>query len=510
MNHTFLSRRHFLGSTLGWLGSTGLGLTQSGAETESISIFHTTDLHGNIVPTTDYDGNGNLGGFARCAGFIREGRRNFPKSLVVDIGDVYQGTAESLSNQGRLMIGLFNQMGYDAWTLGNHDFDWGREALEGNLGVSNSPILTGNIEVGGKSPRSVGGVWEKVVPWVIKEVGGFKIALIGLVTPGLPYWLSPETLAGISVQDPVISLQKSVDQAKAAGANAIVVTAHMGYRPKDDFGNPMGSMLKGVKGIDVLLGGHTHQSHPSRSIGEVLYSQSSYFGIHCGRVELVFDRNSRKLIGKSARTTLMDSSFELDPGVMNTAQPELKKAEEQLARKVGTVTKGISGKGRGNRLVNLFCECFAESLARIGHPVDGVFHGTFGTGDLEPGELTVADCWKMLPYENLLSTAELTAKELIEIVREDSGERNSDRTLWPFDLKLSRDGTATQFTFKGEPVAPDRRFVIGLNSYDAQSGGRRLMKLREIVGQPGAKRTVTSIDTRSSLIEGLLNRGNIS
>ena len=116
----------------------------------------------------------------------------------------------------------------------------------------------------------------------------------------------------------------------------------------------------------------------------------------------------------------------------------------------------------------------------------------------------------MLPYENLLAVAEVSAAELIEIVREDRKDSPSDRALWPFDLVLDRKGQATRFLYKGEPVAADRRFTIGFNSYDAQSGGRKLMRLREIAANPAAKRLTTKIDTRSALIEGILNRKELA
>lgn len=504
------SRRQFIGGTAGWLRAAALGMGRDDVDTKTVSIFHTTDLHGHIVPTSDYQGNGDLGGIARCATFIREGRRRNPDSLLLDIGDVYQGTAESLSNGGQLMIGLFNRLGYDAWALGNHDFDWGTQKLEENLALSKSPILTGNLDVGGKKIGSLEGNWKGVVPWIMKEVAGFRIALIGLTTPGLPYWLAPETLGGINVQAPGIALQKSVNEAKAAGANAIVVMGHMGHRFKDDFANPLQEMFSQVKGVDVLLAGHTHQNQPSWEIGGVLCSQASYYGIHCGKLDLTFDRASGKLVGRNAATTLMDKAYALDPGVMEVAQPELKAAEEQLSRKVATVSAPIPGKGRGSRLVSLFCEIFSEGLKRNNTPVEGVFHGTFGTGDLPPGDITVGDCWKLLPYENLLITAEVTAGELIEIVKEEAGERNSDRTLWPFDLKLGADGQPQMFLYQGNPVPADRRFRIGFNSYDSQSGGQRLMRLREIIANPASKRTMTPIDTRGALIEGFLNRGTIS
>ncbi len=510
MNPWMHTRRQFLSGTGAWLGASALGLGVGEDKTKTVSIFHTTDLHGHILPTQTYGGMPDVGGFARCASCIRQWRRESPDSLLLDIGDVYQGTAASLANGGRMMIGLFNRLGYDAWTLGNHDFDWGPELLETNLTLSKSPVLTGNLELGGRIPGSFEGAWKAVKPWVMKEVGGFKIALIGLVTPGLPYWLAPETLGGVSPTDPAESLKRSLAEARAAKADAIVVMGHMGWRNDDDFANPVREILKANEGVDVFLAGHTHQDQPSWELGSVLCSQASYHGINCGRVDLTFDLGSRKLVQRRAFTMLMDKRFDLDPVVMELAQPELKKADEQMARKLGIATQVIPGKGRGNRLSKLFCELFSEALQRNGTPVDGVFHGTFGTGDVPVGDISVADCWKMLPYENLLSVVEVSAAELIEIVHEDRKDYRSDRELWPFELDLDRKGNPTRFLYKGEAVAADRRFRIGMNSYDAQSGGRKLMRLREIAAAPSAKRVTTKIDTRGALIDGILNRKEIS
>lgn len=506
MDELLHTRRQFLVGSGAWLGASALGRGAGDDKSKTISIFHTTDLHGHILPTHTYGGMPDVGGFARCVSCIRQWRKETPDSLLLDIGDVYQGTAESWINGGKLMIGLFNRLGYDAWTLGNHDFDWGPELLEDNLTLSKSPILTGNLELGGKATGSLDGAWRNVMPWTMKEVGGFKIALIGLITPGLPYWLSPETLGGVSPTDPVESLKRSLAEARDAKADAIVVMGHMGWRKDDDFANPIHEILNANEGVDLFLAGHTHQDQPSWEIGSVLCSQASYHGIHLGRVDLTFDLESRKLIQRRAFTVLMDKRYDLDPVVMELAQPDLKKADEQLARPLGVVTQVIDGKGRGSRLTQLFGEFFSEALQRNQTPVDGIFHGTFGTGDLAAGEIKVADCWKILPYENLLSTAEVTGAELVEIVREDRKDSKSDRTLWPFDLELDREGNPTRFLYQGKPVAADRRFKIGFNSYDLQSGGQKLMRLRAIAENPAAKRVTTKIDTRSALIDGILNR----
>ena len=511
--HGIQTRRTFLagtaGATAALVSSGPVAEARDLGKARTISIFHTTDLHGRILPTSTYEGLDDVGGLARCATCIRQWRRESPHSITVDVGDVVQGTAVSLESGGSIMIDLFNRLGYDAWTLGNHDFDWGPEKLEANLALSQSPVLTGNLERAGAKPGSFAGAWGKVKPWVLKEVGGFKIGLVGLITPGLPYWLAPETLGGTAASDPVRTLATSLKEVKSAGVDAIVVMGHMGWRFQDDYANPVRELLRDAKDVDIYLAGHSHQNQPTWSLHDVLCSQSSYHGIHCGRIDLTFDLDSRKLVDRRAFTLLMDDRFELDPAVMERAQPNLAKADEQLARRVATVARQIEGKGRGSGLAKLLCETFAESLARSKSPVDGVFHGTFATGDLPPGELTVGDCWRIIPYENMLATADVTARDLLTIVAEDDSDKKSDRTLWPFEVVRGDGGRPTAISRDGSEVDPDRRFTIAFNSYDAQSGGRRLMKLREILQQPEAKLRTTSLDTRSALIEGLLDRGTV-
>ncbi|MFM8282363.1 MAG: bifunctional metallophosphatase/5'-nucleotidase [Planctomycetaceae bacterium] len=507
-------RRHWLaGAAALPVAGVASALADQG-KARTVSVFHTTDLHGRILPTSTYDGLDDVGGFARCASCLRQWRRDTPWSLTVDVGDVVQGTAVSLASDGRVMLDLFNLLGYDAWTLGNHDFDWGPESLAGNLAASVAPVLTANLVRGGKPTGSLDGAWEKVRPWVVREVGGFRIGLIGLITPGLPFWLAPETLGGVEPLPPDESLAKCLAEIAVEKPDAIVVLGHMGYRFQDDYANPVREILKKIadgKGpkVDVYLAGHSHQDQPSWTLHDVLCSQASYHGIHCGRVDLTFDLDSRKLVDKRAFTLLMDDRYPLDPVVMDRARPDLARSDEQLAREVATVNATIGGEGRGSALVQLFCRAFQRALAKRGTPVDGVFHGTFNTGDLKPGRLTVADCWKLIPYENILVTASLTPEEMVEIVREDAGDKRSDRTLWPFELILTADGRPGKFLFEGQPVDPGRRYRIAFNSYDAQSGGRRLFKLREIVSRAGSARALSTIDTRSALIDGLLDMHSI-
>jgi 5'-nucleotidase / UDP-sugar diphosphatase len=502
VNLPSLSRRGFLASSGAWLGGTIAGIGADKRPSTTISLIHTTDLHGHILPTSSYSGLPDVGGFARCATQIRTWRKSYPASLLLDVGDLYQGTAESYQNHGSLMVRLLNQFGYDAWVPGNHDFDWGDDVAAKRFAESKSTVVSANLTENGAAVKSASS-------WTIKTVGGIKIGLIGLTTPGLPAWLAPETLGPYAASDPTPALRRAVREARSAGAQAIVVLSHMGWKKSDDYANPLRAMLTEVPDVDVLLAGHTHQDQPSWTIGRTLCSQASYYGLHCGRVELEFDPDQGKLISTSAETSFMDKSIALDPAVLETCKHDLENARQELSRVIATATRPILDNGRPNELATLFCETFANSLRKSGNPVDGVIHGTFGTGGIETGEISVGDCWRLLPYENLLMTAQVHAKDLLEIERELRKSNGPRRLLWPFEIQFDKQGSVTRFTHNKSEVDPNASFTIACNAYDGQSGGRSLPVLHEITSRPEAKRQLTAISSRTALIDSLADRKSI-
>src|SRR5437899_2211364 len=156
-------------------------------DTVCISILHTTDLHGHILPTSDYDGNPDRGGLARCVTQIRRWRRQNRNSILIDVGDIYQGTDVSLRSKGELMIDLFNYLKYDAWIVGNHEFDWGVETFANALQRSAMPALAANMSMEGKVAGEISDAktpFTKVRSYILKEIEGIRIAIIGVTSPG--------------------------------------------------------------------------------------------------------------------------------------------------------------------------------------------------------------------------------------------------------------------------------------------------------------------------------------
>src|SRR5881409_1654337 len=506
-----LAGRAGLLSAVPTLASTAAALN---SDTVCVSILHTTDLHGHILPTSDYDGSADRGGLARCVTQIRQWRRQNPNSILVDIGDVYQGTEVSLRNKGELMIDLFNHLQYDAWVIGNHEFDWGIEPFTNALQKSAMPVLGANTWVDGKpagsSPDSQH-PFAQVQPFITKEIAGIKVAIIGITTPGMSFWLPREFTVGIDFQHPVEPVRRAITKANSEGADAIVLTGHMGLKPRtggDDFANAVTALTSEFPDAAVFIAGHTHQVIPSRLSNGVLFTQADHFGIHAGRVDLLFDRNSKRLLSREAICELMDNRFPLDDVVVSRAKPQLAESGAALAQPIGELAQTLRARsrlGRPSDIERLIGAAIMEALGERNVAVNGVMHGVFDeNANLTAGPKTVNDIWNVIPYENYIVTAELSSDE-IKAVMEEVYASHERRNLLGFEVKLAGRGADCRIVSMtlqdGRPLDRDRKYVIALNSFDSRSAGHHFMRLRALLETPAAKCVMHPVQTRDALID---------
>src|SRR6266568_7652358 len=356
------------------------------SDTLRISILHTTDLHGHILPTADYDGNPDRGGLARCVTQIRRWQKENVNSILIDIGDVYQGTDLGLRSKGELMIDLFNYLKYDAWIIGNHEFDWGIEPFQQALQRSTMPVLAANTVLEGRPAdgfRDAKHPFAKIQPFLLEEIAGIKLAIIGITTPGMLFWLRPEFTRGIEFQNPIEPVRRAIARAKSEGADAIVLSGHMGLKTHsggDDFANTVMALTSEFPEAAVFVAGHTHQAIPSRLTNGALLTQADHFGIHVGRVDLLFDRDSKKLLHQRARCELMDHRFERDPMILSRAKSQLDESAIALAQPIGELAETLGVRthpGEPSDVEKLIAAAIAETLHDRGTRADGVMHGLF-------------------------------------------------------------------------------------------------------------------------------------
>jgi 2',3'-cyclic-nucleotide 2'-phosphodiesterase (5'-nucleotidase family) len=190
----------------------------------------------------------------------------------------------------------------------------------------------------------------------------------------------------------------------------------------------------------------------------------------------------------------MDDRFELDPLIVESTKSVVANAEERRKTVIGTVKSVISARGKQSPFWKMICQSFLATAGKQGTPADGVFHGTFETPDVQPGVKTIEDAWEWIPYENWLVHATISGAQIRTIVNESSQVRYSDRDL--FGLKV-------------DELEAEKRYRILFNSYDSQSGGRRLMKLREILAEPESKTKLIPVNTREAVIDYFADKREI-
>ncbi len=483
-------------------------------DTVCISILHTTDLHGHILPTSDYDGTADRGGLARCVTQIRRWHRQNPNSILIDVGDVYQGTDVSLRNKGELMIDLFNHLNYDAWVIGNHEFDWGIEPFYQALQRSAMPVLAANTILDGTRAGSSSDLqhpFAKVQPLIMKQIEGINVAVIGITTPGMSFWLPREFTTGIDFQYPVEPVRRAIARAKSDGADAILLTGHMGLKPRtggDDFANTAMALTSEFPDVAVFIAGHTHQDIPSRLTNGVLFTQADHFGIHVGRVDLLFDRNSKKLLRREAMCELMDNRLHPDHVVISRAGSQLAESEAMLAQPIGELAETLHARGRRGQpseIERLIGAAIMETLMKRHVAVDGVIHGVFdANAQLVAGPKTINDIWNILPYENFIVTAALSPDE-IKAVMEEVYASHEPRSLMGIEVKVDGRGLDRRITSMmfpdGRSLERGKKYVIAVNSFDARSGGHHFMKLRALLDRPEANYVLHPVQTRDALID---------
>jgi 2',3'-cyclic-nucleotide 2'-phosphodiesterase (5'-nucleotidase family) len=327
----------------------------------------------------------------------------------------------------------------------------------------------------------------------------------------MPFWLRPEFTRGIEFRYPVESVRRAIATAKREGADAIVLSGHMGLKMRtggDDFANTVMALTSEFPDAAVFVAGHTHQAIPSRLTNGVLFTQADHFGIHIGRVDLLFDRNTKKLLHREAICELMDNRLHLDHVIVSRAKSQLAESGAALSSPVGELAETLRGRSRPgvpSDVERLIGEAIRDALAERNLPVDGVMHGAFDDkAGLIAGPKTLNDIWSLIPYENYIVTAQLSLEE-IKTVMEEVFTSHEKRNLLGFEVTTQGRGDDCRIVSMtladGRPLERNKKYVIAFNSFDSRSGGHHFMKLRSLLERPEANCVLHPLQTRDAVVD---------
>ncbi|WP_406736844.1 bifunctional metallophosphatase/5'-nucleotidase [Thioclava sp. GXIMD4215] len=379
----------------------------------TLNVLHTNDFHARFEPINKYDATCSaeedaegqcFGGSARLVTAVRQARAKAAHSILLDAGDQFQGSLFYTYYKGRAAAEFMTLLGYQAMTVGNHEFDDGPETLRAFIDRLDFPVLMANADLS-RSPELSGVVRRSTV----LEVGGEKIGIIGLTPQDNAELSSPGPT--ITFLDPVPVVKAELAKLQASGVNKIIVLSHSGYEVDR-------KIAQAVPDVDVIVGGHSHTllgnmagakgPYPTM-IGKTAIVQAFAYSKYLGDLEVTFD-DAGTVLSAKGQPILLDASVPED-GAAKVRIAELAKPLDEIRNKVVAQAHGAID---GAREICRFEECpmgdlLADAmLARVrDQGVDiALTNGGGLRASLPAGDVTMGDVLTVLPFQNTLSTFE--------------------------------------------------------------------------------------------------------
>jgi 2',3'-cyclic-nucleotide 2'-phosphodiesterase/3'-nucleotidase/5'-nucleotidase len=423
------------------------GQNQSGTEaTVSFTILHTNDFHGNLERPLPI---GSTPGMARTAKVIKDAittAGGADNVLLVDAGDIMQGTLLSNLFKGESTIDVYNSIGYEAATFGNHEFDWSQQTLISRTLQADFPFVSSNIVVNDTGNCATAG-WTSpsfADPWITKTVGTDPntaiVGILGVTSQETPYITLAGNTAGLCFKDPADSISHYYQAVRDAGADVMVVLSHLGL---EDGGYGYGFSVYGDKTlaaklntagshVDLIIGGHSHTNMSSASVvGGTTIGQAYYAGRKVGQAVIVVDTDTNA--ASVTWTPLsVSSTGDEDP---DTAALIAEWASDpwyqsEINRVVGFTNVPLTRNYYGDSLMGKFInDAIYNDLNNDDEPlndVDMVFNNpgglrtdiTFPVTTTLPVTLTHGMLYSVLPFGNATVVGEMTGAHILELLNQ--------------------------------------------------------------------------------------------
>ena len=302
------------------------------AQEVNIKLLGTSDVHGRIVPWSyGADVEDKSGSYAQIATYVKDVRKNNKNVVLVEVGDAIQDNQIDVFAKDKKYYKdhpipkVLNEMNYDIFVLGNHEFNFGMKALDEILKDIKAKKLTSNFYYKKNDKRYIDAT-------TIIEKDGVKLGIIGLSTPmSAKFEEDTGNLKDMKFTSPTEEARTQVEKLKAKGVDAIIVIAHMGIENENKIPDTgMRDVINAVDGIDVVIAGHMHKDVPSETIKNTLITEPHRYGTVVSEVDLTFDINDKKevkLVKKESKTVPV-KELEADKKIAEIYKPYHEKLRE--------------------------------------------------------------------------------------------------------------------------------------------------------------------------------------
>lgn len=485
-------------------------IPQSGAiDRIHITVLGTTDLHGNIYPVDYYTNKPDNRGLAKVATLIKRTRKENPNTLLVDSGDTIQGTPlEYYHNKKNNappdpMMLTMNALTYDAMAVGNHEYNFGLKVLEKARSEAKFPWLASNTyEIGTDKTH--------YQPYLVREVSGVRVGILGLTTPGVPVWENIQNYAGLDFREPVSEARKWVPILREKErVDLVVIAMHMGVEEDLRSGeinpaqvpneNRAVAIAKQVPGVDVVFMGHTHRDVPALFINGVLLTQANHWGRHLARADLYLQMAGGRwqVYAKSARTIPVDDKVEADLEILKLTEPYDQETQAWLSRVIGESAAELTARDarfRDTAILDLVQRVQLE----VGKADVSMVASFNPEARINKGPVTVRDIAGLYVYENTLVVLEVTGQQLkdalehsakyfrayepgktaAELVNEKIPAYNFDiaeGVTYVLDITKPLGQRIQNLSFGGKALDLNQKLKLATNNYRVNGGGGYMM-----------------------------------
>ncbi len=468
-------------------GAAALAVTAGMAAADyTLTVLHTNDFHARFEPISKYDSGCSadsnaegkcFGGSARLVTALADARARSNNSILVDGGDQFQGTLFYTYYKGKLAAEMMNKLGYDGMTVGNHEFDDGPEVLRGFMDAVEFPVLMSNADFSGEELLA-----DKLLKSTVIERGGEKIGLIGLTPQDTDELASPGP--NITFTDPSEAVQGEVDKLTEMGVNKIIVLSHSGYGVDQ-------KVAANTTGVDVIVGGHSNTLLSNTSdraegpyptmVGSTAIVSAYAYGKFLGELNVTFN-DAGEIVEAAGEPIIMDAAVAEDEATKARIAEAAAPLDEIRKRVVAETAEAIDGERGSCRagectMGNLIADAMLDRVKDQGVQI-AIQNGGGIRASIDAGEVTMGEVLTVLPFQNTLSTFQVTGETLVAALENGVSQHEEGAGRFPqvagmsyaFDASKEAGSRVSDVMVGGEPIDTGKLYNVVSNNY-VRNGG---------------------------------------